>query len=184
MSTPLNKDTRERIKTALMEKAFKARRAALKLQHVALAIAVYNDLYPPTVLKQIDALPEGWLVVKTRIDASFGGEYEQMPTPEGGFRLLARDNTNMFQHCLKAYPRDHALTKLHSAYDKAKNALKKEEEKIASQIKGQLYSYSSVEALVKHWPELEPTVKTLGIGPTPKLPVVVPAGLNEALGLP
>jgi hypothetical protein len=81
------------------------------------------------------------------------------------------------------------IIKRFNAWWDAYDLLKKQRQKISNDIQNTLASFRTVKTLIDGWPEIEPTLKTLGITPysVAQYPVAVVGmtkKLNELIGLP
>lgn len=195
-SQRLNEIDKAGIATRLLRHAFSADVAARAQAHAAFAEMIYRDIYKPSVLAKMDALPNGWLTECNDIAATFAGEYvseyfhghlcnravafhpwdglEKKP-----HRMAAKDA----RRAVKVYEAGHPLTR---AYQDLKALDLDLFERIAQankQIKAVLSSVSTTHQLRAAWPEAEAflpdTLKTHA--PVPALPM---AELNTALRLP
>lgn len=67
----LTKHIKQRIRRRLIDHAFKEREKANARGFYELADAVYHDLYPEALRKQMDAMPNGFLPEDTDVSVCF-----------------------------------------------------------------------------------------------------------------
>jgi hypothetical protein len=200
MSRRLTHDIREKIATAALRHRFHEEIEVLAADRAALANDIYNDVYRKADREKIEALPAGWLPTVEYIDAKFGdvaGDYARIYF-DGGFygkfqSLRARASLSnrparraLHKHyhgCWKVYDVGHKLAIRHADLAGREAALVADIRAAERQIEASLNSVSTVSALVKAWPEIEPFVKPLSpiASQVPALPT---ASLNEMLKLP
>lgn len=200
MSRRLTHDIREKIATAALRHRFHEEIETLAADRAALANDVYNDVYRKVDREKIEALPAGWLPTVRHAAAKFGeagSSYTQLQF-DGGFygkiqSLRARTGDSarqerrcLYKHqngCWKIYEANHKLAVRHAALADREAALLVSIRTAERQIEASLNSVSTVGALVKAWPEIEPFVRPLSPVAS-RLPTLPTASLNEMLKLP
>lgn len=169
---------KDMIVVKLMAHAFKARRDALEKEKHDLGRAVYADVFPAAILKAVKKLPPNWISTDDDMCVKFGGDFtrvsfgEQRPVP-----ATSRGNAQ------KVYSAADPLCDRFRAYLQAKKTLDEDETKARGQANATLNSFTTVGALLKGWPEVEPFLT--GIVKVPdRLPAVQPEILNSTFQLP
>jgi hypothetical protein len=169
---------KDRIVVELMAHAFKARRDALEKEKHDLGRAVYADVFPAAILKAVKKLPPNWISTDDVMYVKFGGDFtrvsfgEQRPVPS-----ISRGNAHTI------YSATDPMCDRYRAYLLAKKTLDEDESKARKQASATLNSFTTVGALLKGWPEVEPFLQ--GIIKVPdRLPAVQVDVLNNTFGLP
>ncbi len=176
----LTKYVREQILNALLAHAFDAREKALEAEKFALGDAVYNDIYPEPLRKQMAALPDGFLLTDSDVKVQFDGQ-RFTHVYFGERRLIAKSHE---YSAARVYDAKHPLTARYDAWKKAKDDLDTEKSKAKSSAEAVLGSVTTVKKLIDVWPEVEPFAAPFN-KESPCRAVAVPIQkLNAALGLP
>jgi hypothetical protein len=200
MSQRLTVASREQIAAAVLRHRFTDEVETLVKDRSALADDVYNDVYRKADRDKILALPDGWLPESKSIIAKFGEvdrHYAEIGFDGGLYgKLLClrkkverRDDLSrriLWKHhgrCWKVYPSDHRLTARFVTLCDRQEDLQRRVREGEAQINSALANVSTVAALLKAWPEVEPFVKPLGAAPV-KLPAISIKTLNETFRLP
>lgn len=200
MSRRLTHDIRENIATAALRHRFIKEIEALAADRAALASDVYNDVYRKADREKIEALPAGWLptvryaaakfgeagcaYTQLQFDGSFYGKIQSLRIRNG--TADRQDRRCLYKHqngCWKVYEANHKLAVRHGTLSDREASLLASIRTAERQIEASLNSVSTVGALVKAWPEIEPFVKSL-CPVTSRLPTLPTASLNEMLKLP
>lgn len=162
---------------------------------------IYLDIYPAPMLARMQALPSGWLPrvggarvaigVACRVDYANWRTYDTAMVPAahlflptateiGGGELMLSSHTS---GVVKLFDHDDPLI---VRFDAAKQAAEKLGERIEAthrETTKALARFTTVEKLVKEWPEVAPFVADVA-GPAHSLPAVTLRSLNKALDLP
>lgn len=200
-SQRLTLDIRERVGHKVLCHRYGADVEALVRDRAAFAEDVYNDVYRKADRERMAALPDGWLPTSSVATAKFGehgsgyaqldfdggfngpllGFRAQAPKPHRhiAFRILAKH----INGCWKAYAPDHKLSLRHQELYERKATLEQTVKQAERQIEAALQSVTTVAALVKAWPEMEPFVRPLISEPS-QLPSIPVSKLNEMFKLP
>lgn len=170
-------------------------------ERVAFAAEVYNDLYRKSEREKIDALPAGWLPEVNCISAQFGeagSAYETVLFSGGVYGTFSkfRKKSNERQveitkrvlskhtrNAVKVYPNDHRLSVRYRAIKASGKDLGERIDAAQRQIEAALHSVTTLPALLKAWPEIEPFTARYFSLPT-KLPAIPVSKLNEIFKLP
>lgn len=172
--------TRNAIKQALLDRAFGVREAELKEAREELGRAVYDVIYPATLRQQMQALPKGFLPEAEGIGVSFDGDFTFVEW--GGERRIANDHDHAAADMFG--PR-HVLTKRFLHLQELDKKLRADRKAAGQEAWGVLGSCSTVAALLKRWPEVEPIVRqVLPSSAPPQLPALPLKQLNKTFGLP
>lgn len=202
--TKLTISIRESIRRAVLKHRFGAEVDTLTDRYAALASDVYDDLYSKEDRERIASLPKDWLPTVDQASVQFGGlsnGYTQLSFNGSGFRfeyhsIGSRLNAEQTRECKKpvankhrygcwkVYAADHRLTRRYEKLQAERDALHEAIGEAKQQISAALGSLSSVEALIKAWPEIEPFAKTFAVPAPARLPAIPAAALNKTLKLP
>lgn len=200
--TTLNKVSRAKIVTALLEHKFAAPIVALTQQRAALAQAVYEDIYSTAQRQMMTALPSGWLPTESCVTVKFAasharihfdGSFNSTPSYSETLRRLTprTDGTHarLFAYqdsrggLNKVYDANHSLAVRYAEIDGDARKLAEQiaqAEAVATQA---VNRFNSVARLVDSWPEIAPFVPQ-SAGTVPNLPAMVAADLNAVFDLP
>ena len=197
--TRLTNDTRSNISKALIAHRFADEYTALREEFAAFALAVYEDVFPAKMRRQMMDLPNGWLPTDDDIQVSFSlpgnsgyvrlefnGHVSKLSSnigarPDAVYRLFP---SNKKGGCLKVYSRDDALSVRYAALDDKVADLEELKNTAASKLYAAVNSLTTVEKLIAVWPDAEPFAAPFLAGKVPNLPSVPVAALNEILRLP
>lgn len=181
MSTRLSGYVRDQIVNALLNHAFSAREADLKNTEAELAKLVYDDVYPPALRRTMAALPAGFLPEQNCLSLEFDGEYTRLSWgDESQNRRVSHDHSG-YRAVAKQYPPKDSLSRCFFDLQAKQALLAKDMKAAKAKAYGVLKSCSTVGALLKRWPEVEPFVPG---DHTPNLPAVPVKQLNKTFGLP
>lgn len=173
MSTRLNSELRIAIVQALLDHKFLTTKNKHELDRVEFAEAVYNDMYSESDRRLMAKLPKGWLQVHTSFTAHFVGRWE---------RLQLKKERRFAHVCSPKYPSGHDLTTTLFKMQRAETELDEQLRSTHAATMAMLTSCSTIEMLLKRWPEVKPFVpKAAAITTALALPV---KELNAMFGLP
>lgn len=199
--TRLNKALRAKIEKSLMHHRFKKPAQKLLDRQYTIARKVYSKMYTKEEHELIASLPEGWMCTTRDLDVYdygsrtrlhvckprfAGGRYDKLrdlgaddKKHEGDEYRIAQRHT--YGHVANAdkFPE---LGKWQQEVDK----LTEEADKVRSQVRATLGAFTTIEKLIKSWPEVEPFAIAFVEAPNkiPALPVVPAQQLNLMLELP
>lgn len=193
MATRLTNDLRDAIARKLIKHAHQASADAVAAQVAAFADAAYRHALTGDQIATINALPDGWLQVRNRIDVSvgyyrdmvhfsghFSGAGDGIDTPlSAGRRVVDWIYRNGVQI--------EADTPLAAQWEKMRAAISAHADRVKvdrRNIDSALRAVATVEKLIEVWPEAAPFASGCLAKPQPKLPAIPVATLNAALGLP
>lgn len=208
-STRMNTSIREAILTKLLVRAFSDEIAKIGDRETALADKIYNDCYNQQDRNTIASLKEGWLVSSDRLQVNFAGQriklglgkplWEFCQTGieyklrkdikrEPVERRFAHAHKDGYYATVKSYTADHKLAEEYQRLQQDTESLIQRINTHASEARAVLNSVTTVQKLVKVWPEVEPLAthwmrdeaREIVTG----LPAVQMDKLNEALRLP
>ncbi|MEJ1412806.1 MAG: Nmad5 family putative nucleotide modification protein [Candidatus Sedimenticola sp. (ex Thyasira tokunagai)] len=187
----LNKRIRSAVADAIINSTTKERITTLKKREVALGDKIYAFAVGKHV-KAMKALPQGWFVQRTelnlliksedgkrsirymRIDNEGVSRYHGIPVSES--RLLP----SCYANGAITLDRDHRLADEARAIIAAHDSLCADSKKLRETLWGMLEGYTTVEKLVKEWPECEAHLPVEFEAPK-RLPAVTPQQVNNAI---
>lgn len=159
--------------------AYGVRQEVLRKEKTELALEFYNDVYPADVREKMAALPEGFLRTSSTMKVSIGGKTSLLDLSLSR-RMCKRSEHN--QH--KVYDGAHPLSEKFWEFKCREEDLDAEIAKAKAGLKALLGSVSTVEALLKIWPEGEDFAgEYRGSKHSVSLPSVVVHDLNKMLNL-
>lgn len=192
----LKKYLRGQIEEALLKRTFADRIGSLIADRSHLAVALYQDFYPPTIVKAMRALPEGWLRTDNNISFYIGDSHHNIGyngainwSYNNGCKIFDRpaqiELPRVQDHGSKVYDPKTQFAKTYADLKVEKDKIEHDFISMRSAIRAQTYAFTTVEKLLAHWPEIAPIVSS--ITTTVELPATLPvpsvAPLNKALGL-
>lgn len=198
--TKLTNNSREALINAVLRHRFETEVKELIAAKRDFAETVYNDVYTKAAREKMAALPDGWLPTSQSISIQFGdgSRYESMNFGGGVYGILSRISSSakptddrvfktvISRHahgCAKVYAPDHKLSVRYSALKDREGDLKARVNAAESQAKAAINSVTTVGALVKSWPEIEPFTRKL-TGVVARLPAIPISELNKTFKLP
>lgn len=180
MAVRLSNYIREQVLNAVLKHAFEAREKALEAEKFALGDAVYNDIYPEPLRKQMAALPDGFLPTDSDVKVQFEGQ-RFTHVYFGERRRIAKSHE---YNAARVYDAKHPLTARYDAWKKAQDDLDAEKSKAKSSAKAVLNSVPTVKKLIEVWPEVEQFARPFAVE-SPSRAIALPTReLNARLGLP
>lgn len=197
-SVRLNSIIRENICRDLLIHRFRKEINDFVRRQALFAALVYGDVFSSEERKQMGALPDGWLPLSHYIGVQFGGGagYVQLmfngrtKIPFLSVRLGSSDNDDRSCRfparrkggCCKQYEQWHELTGRHTALRAEGETLLKNIARAKKEAEVALGSVTTVSALIRHWPEVEPFAKAhCPVGDN--LPALATQHLNTVFGL-
>lgn len=182
----LSNDLRDKIAKELMARAFDKREAALKQTEGKLAKDIYLSLYPAAVRRKMTSLGQHFFETTSHITVQAGGDFIRLNLPEAfdGKReqVLIGEHHSGYHHVMEVYDAKHEFTNRIRTLQYAKTKLKEDKEQARAEVRGALFSVSTVNRLIKVWPEVEPVVKKL-VPTKSGLPALPIEALNSRFGL-
>lgn len=197
--TRLTNDTRDRILNDLIRHRFQPEMDAINAATKVLANAVYETVYDAETRQKMDALPEGWLFEDDDLEVTFAGRRVRIGLNGSMWHneplnILARGSDQVFRRFLNKHrsnsiahfgadhPHSLAFEKITQDRDRLKEAVSISKR----QTSAALNAVSTVEALIKAWPEVKPFAERWieEKDSRPKLPAIPVESLNAVLGLP
>lgn len=180
MAVRLSNYIRKQVLNAVLKHAFEAREKALEAEKFALGDAVYNDIYPEPLRKQMDALPDGFLPTGGDVKVQFEGQ-RFTHVYFGERRRIAKSHE---YNAAVVYDAKHPLTVRYDAWKKAQDDLDAEKSKAKSSAEAVLESVTTVNKLIQVWPEVEQFARPFAVE-SPSRAIALPIkDLNARLGLP
>lgn len=197
--TRLTKDIKETLLKKLLVHAYKDRVQEAINANAHFAVKVYNDAFAKD-LKQVNALPKGWLVTDTDITVQFGPTVQRLyfRGTLGAYSLsdvlrpcgaqIVYDTSYPFpankkDTVVKQYDGVHPLV---SEFDSLKakfSDLETEIHRATKTIEAAMNSVTTVKKLIEVWPEVEEFAKPY-LDQVPNLPSIPRQELNALLDLP
>lgn len=182
----LSGEDRDNIVTELLNRAFTERRKAVIAARNAIADAVYNDLYPPAVLKKMTGLPAGWLPEDDDVMAKISGQvtrlyfYDKHGKPAK--RIMAAGHVS---GVVAIYDGASPVAELNEEHLRLQKELSDEEAAAKAEAQAIVHRVNTVPQLLEQWPDVKPILeKVFGSLDEPQLPVVAVEALNARFKLP
>ena len=199
-SVRLTDSVRRSIVSDLIKGRFDKRRDALVDMYADLAREAYETLFSKKERDLISSLPKDWLKGKSSITVMFGkgGSYVclEYNGSNGNHNRLEGMTNRKFEekelpipYCAHGHTpwivegKDHPLRKRYIEVSKFDSELQKDHDRLKDEIWRALNSATTTSALLKIWPEIEPTLKKYTAVEIRNLPAPILTGLNEKLGL-
>ena len=204
-STRLAVWMKEQIQARLLEHAFSIQVMDLIADQAVFARRVYDDVIPPSTQVRLEELPDGWVPQVNHVSVQFGDESRNVTQVDFSGRIgvydaiaraLSHGDSESVPHKGRRVPyrmKDGVVkvyevgSKLQRDWEELTNrrvaltAKIKEAEKV---IEGTLGSFTTVNALINGWPEVEPFAAKYRQQPPSQLPAVPRQHLNNLLDLP
>ena len=180
MAVRLSNYIREQVRDAILAHSFSDREKALDAREKELALEFYNDLYPEAIRAHMDALPNGFLEVRSTIRVQVVGEsYHSLDLPE-----KKRVADCWASNPGKVYEADHPLGEKLRTYLKDRAQFKREREEAKTGAWAVLESVTTINKLIQVWPEVEQFARPFAVE-SPSRAIALPIkDLNARLGLP
>jgi hypothetical protein len=193
-STKLTNWMREQIVRDLLSHRFTKPIDKLVKDRAALAMKVYRDLYPRSLLAKIEALPEGWLCTENDIKAQFSGRVDSMDFNGSAYGIIGKYRTStdaVFKPFLSkdkgrvvaVYDASHPLAVAHAELADRMKEICSQLDTAKRQAEAALNSASTIGGIIALWPEIEPFARKHESAKAP-LPALPTAALNALLDLP
>lgn len=204
MSTRITNSLADSVASAMIRHAFTERVDILGRRGRIFANDVYNDIFDAPTRRKMAALPEGWMPTAGQISVKFGdhgagvavlnldGHHPWAKRFGGGLPLASQAppppawrvpwSTN--KSILKVYDLDHPLAHRWEEFCAQRADLQKAIEDAERSIKATLHSFTTVNAVLKQWPEAEPFLRRYVETKPDQLPDIPRARLNSILDLP
>lgn len=193
---------RNRLVFDLLHNRFKADMTALCAERKRLATLAYESLYDAATRKKMDALPSGWLPERTEIkcywrqsrmlDLHFSGWVEPPEGLRSAFdavrfeqrRFMEKHDNYNFRHTLPDEIGEQVQVHNVTMQDFRVKVLRAKE-----QLDAALRRFTTVEKLIREWPEVAPFAQPYVSPPSPKgepmrLPALRTDVLNDLFHLP
>ncbi len=180
MAIRLNAFIRNQILSAVMQHGFAARERALDDEKRAIGEAVYNDVYPEEVQAQMSALPPDYLPSSSDLRVQFQG-YGFNRVYFGKSRPIAERHT---YNAAVVYDQDHPLHARYHKWTNAQDSFIEQRNSARAEAEAVLRSVTTLEKLIKVWPEVETFAKPFFVVSASTAVAVPIKQLNAALGLP
>lgn len=187
---------------AVMRHRFSDEIEKLISDRATFAADVYDDVFKKWDRELMASLPGGWLPEVQKVNAQFGesgstfaqicfdgrieGEVFARLRSQKKERTVAtlRPVPNNKEHgCWKTYPDDHRISRRWTVLGKRFNTLCENIAAAQQQVDAALASATTVAALLKQWPEIEPFTKQICVE-SAKLPAIASSTLNATFKLP
>lgn len=165
----------------LMKHGFDGMQDNLTRSEQKLAADIYNDVISDTIKGIVLSLPPGWLPTVSAVTASFddhsgNSAYHELELP---FELSVP--YYKYHGCMIRYPAAHPYSKRYRNLMQAKTDLQTAKSKARAMAKSTLSSFTTVEGLVRFWPEVARFVNTAPV--KANLPAVRSEELVQVFGL-
>lgn len=194
----------EELEKKLVRHAFSAEVVHLVERQMALADRVYLDIFTPSVRARMGDLPEGWLPVVSSITVKFGEGGQQVQSllfngRQGlihGDLSVGLDSSALVEApprrvphskkdgVLKVYDLTDPLARAWEDISTTRGDLAKKIADARRQAKATAQQFSSVQGLIKAWPEVEPFCSRWLVAASVPVPAIRRDVLNGMLGLP
>ena len=199
----LTNDIRDKIKGAVIDRAFATRKRDLDKREKALALEIYRHHVPESLEREIDKFAEKW---RDRIEETAGSDDNihmvrrvkvvRVSVPEE-FRAqfnftyshnLTMDHFRPWHHTSDAVRvgNDHPMSEDVAAFMHELGQLRHDIKQRTAEVKTALASFTTVKAMREAWPEVMPVAEPIieAIAPKKTVPAIPRDKLNEALDLP
>lgn len=168
---------KDSILDALMERAFKERRDALKARKLALGDKVYKRLYTAAEIKAIKKVAGEFIRTRTGLNVKFGGDFCNVSWGEDRPSSREREGTLILNA-------SDPLTDEYRDIEADKKKLGEDERRAKLEAQGKLNSASTVQRLIEIWPEVKPLAEPYLKVKRAPLPVLQNDVLNKTFKLP
>lgn len=180
----LTQSMQRRITAKLIDSIFEPKKKEMKLKWEDFGDFLYAELFSEEVRQQMEKLPEGWLGTVDKISIEVGRRCDvplskERRVPYDIFKKLEYGNSVLF-----AKP-DSQFHKIYCGLEKIETKNESEEFELRQQVRRQLLAFTTVEKLVKDWPEISAVVRevTSVEAPPSNIVLVDRSSLNASLGL-
>lgn len=175
----MTESMRRSIRDALLAHAFGEREEALEAERRKLGDDLYKHLYPAALQKKMKALPNGFLPKSEAQQVKLGGDW--MPLEWGDSRPVSVDN----RRNAVVLDANHPITERFRDLRNRGDRLRAEKGEAAAKANAALKNATTINKLLKLWPEVAPFVEPYlrDAKPAP-LPVVQTEVLNKTFDLP
>jgi Nucleotide modification associated domain 5 len=193
---------RARLVFDLLNNRFKVEFAALQTERARIAQLAYEDIYDAETRAKMDALPEGWLSEGTNVkcywrnsrtvDLHFSGWVEPPDGLRSAFdhvpavhrRFFAKHDNYNFRHTVPD-----EIGEVLRVHTEATQAFRVTVMRAKEQLDAALRRFTTVEKLIREWPEVAPFAQPYVSPPSPKgeplkLPALRTDVLNDLFHLP
>lgn len=199
----LTNDIRDKIKGAVIDRAFATRKRDIEKREKALALEVYRCHVPESLEREIDKFAEKW---REQIEASMRGQDSahmirrvnsvSVPVPEEWrsvfnfqySQFLKMDHFRPWPHNSQSVrvDSDHPMAEDCAAFMNGLGQLRHDIKQRTAEVKTALASFTTVKAMREAWPEVMPVAEPIieAIAPKKTVPAIPRDKLNEALDLP
>lgn len=195
--------TRDTIEERLLRNRFGPVVHSLATDYAALAVEVYNTVYPRAARDRMEALPAGWLSEVPGFMVRFGETGNRVETlnfdgRQNIYRDLARASDDKLMKDLPqvlrripykdkgsvvaVFAEDDRHARIHAELTERLQTLAVQISTTRKEARTALDSFSSEASLLKGWPEVAPFMPKYV--PAPNLPALPRERLNAVLGLP
>ena len=193
---------RENICRRLLRHRYSARVLDLIERQKVFAADVLADLWTPEERQLLDSLPAGWVPKVTHLGVKLGGQDSSYVSInlDGSYAITSglsfvRPEGHSYEHqsvrvpynannaCIRRYDPNHPLAQRYELLSQERSRLSEEIARTKKIVEAQLEEYSTVQSLLKNWPEVEPFLGKY-LTPPVRLPALPNQHLNELLDLP
>lgn len=198
MSFALSKETRDKLKSRILDGKFDAEDAKLHKRWAALAEECYERQYPKKTRDLMETIPSDWLttatyfkfqfsdlsgdVLELHFDGRFPGDYYGCNNRAGDMRKKFPYN-DAFAIRTKLDATDRLTQKFYQLRDDTED-FKTRRKEMTNRVRGVLESFRTTKQLVETWPEVEQFLKDLAPVEAPRQDLAPVLGdLNKELGL-
>lgn len=188
MSTRLNTDIKNDIKTKILKHRFEKEFQNLQKEYSEFSEKVYHDVYPEEIQQLMSTIPKSWLAYNGVIRVQFGGHFTYLSF-SGQFQgnkysIIQEEKLKLMPHysgARKLYENNHKLSLEYSKLENKRKDLLNNFDKTSIIIQQTLNSFTSIEKLNKEWPESIEFTKDYRT--KDKLPAIQIKTINEMLKL-
>lgn len=183
--TRMTNDLRHIIRKAAVEASFSERNAELARDEAELAVAAYQEVFPPSVLDAVAKVPAEWVRRDTCLNFNVGGLRIRLETGGAGLPVPYATAGSRGYHChdeIGVIAAGDLCEKI-KAHAVAKEAVRDQMKRAHRDLESLLSSISTVNKLKDVWPEGEPFYARFLDAKAPPLPAILFAEVNAILGL-
>ncbi|HNQ98386.1 MAG TPA: Nmad5 family putative nucleotide modification protein [Trueperaceae bacterium] len=193
-SVKLTTALREIIRKRMLRHRFKETYDQLIQDRAALAKEVYTDCFKD-IMKQMAAVPAGWLPKDDVIKVQLAGKVHELPFHGqlySNVTAFLRDSIpqteltlpyDKYKRVVKVYDARHPIAERHDELENRLTDLKRGINEATAGIDAALNAVTTVGKLLEVWPEAAPFCGDL-TQPAVQLPAIQTTVLNRMLGLP
>ena len=175
----LSNEKRDRIVSHAVEILMKKRQERLKTEEDAIAVFVYNQLYPPEIQNHMGHLPDEFFSSQSHLYVNYFNRPHQI-NMKVSRKVSARDQINYHTPCLKMEGDSIIRTRVQKLLD-GRDKLAKDTKELREKLKSLLYNINTDKQLQAQWPEGLRFYKKFIEEPLPNPPAVQTGDVNALI---